>query len=120
MIRRPPPPATQASREASAANALVAQILSESYQAQDLTQLVRLIYVRVLFRIAKVANGKRQSGQMGKQITAQILTAMLGYHFDAEEVEKLLDEDEAPAKKDGEGDMEDVPPPTPNRAKGNW
>lgn len=88
---------------------LVHQILTEGYLGKDIVALTRLVYVRVLFRMQK-ANTVRNSGEMARILTAKVLSGLLGYHFDGEEVKALLEADS------GE-DMDAPAPPMENRAK---
>jgi|GEM_PF-4034455 len=92
--------------------AMVAQILSEGYLGEDVVSLCRIVYVRVLFRVAKAGGGHRSSGQMARELTARVLTGLLGFHFDANEVQALLDEEEG-----GTSDEQKKEPEKPMSAK---
>lgn len=94
--RHPPRPG----QPVSPTLALVNQILAEGYLGDDVVSLCRIVYVRVLFRIAKAGGGHRASGQMARELTARVLTGLLGYHFDANEVQALLDEEEGGTKEE--------------------
>ncbi len=70
---------------------LIHELASESYGGDDLTDLCRTVYVRVLFRMAKVNNGGRGSKELAYRLTGMILKSLMGYAFDPEDVQALLD-----------------------------
>lgn len=110
MAHAPTPPSGRPPAAPSREALLVHQILSEGYIGKDIVALTRLVYVRVLFRMQK-ANNVRNSGEMARILTGKVLTGLLGYYFDAEEVKALLESDS------GESMDAPEPPPMENRAK---
>lgn len=77
----------------------IQELASEAYGGDDLTDLCRTVYVRVLFRMAKVNNGGRGSKELAYRLTGMILKSLMGYTFDPEDVEALLDGYEGYDKK---------------------
>jgi hypothetical protein len=88
---------------------LAAELAAANYQADDLPNLARNVYVRCLLKGHAAAGRSASVKSVALKVTAHVLKQLVGFHFTLEDVQALLDEEEEAAGKE--------PPPTPNRAK---
>jgi hypothetical protein len=80
------------------ARALAAELATAKYQADDLPNLARNVYVRCLLKAHAVAGRSGSAKTVAQQVTANVLKQLVGFHFSVADVQKLLDEEEAPAR----------------------
>jgi hypothetical protein len=85
----------------------VQQMASSEFVAEDIVALTRTIYVHVLLRARQAAGGHRMSRDMVLGLTGRVLTQMVGFSLDAQDVTDLLDEANASS---GPTDAEDADP----------
>jgi hypothetical protein len=81
------------------AQALATELATANYQADDLPNLARNVYVRCLLKVHSVAGRSGSAKTVAQQVTANVLQQIVGFHFSVAEVQKLLEEEEAPADK---------------------
>jgi hypothetical protein len=95
----------------SQAQALVRELATANYDADDLPNLARNVYVRCLLKVHAVGGRTNAAKSVALTVTANVLKQLVGMHFGAPDVQKLLDEQEgvAPAAADQAG----KPPPKP-------
>lgn len=91
---------------ARAQQALAARLAADSYEADDIVNLARNIYVRALLRVHALAGRNLSAKTIALSVTAQVLRQQVGFYFTAEEVRKLMEDEE-----DGEGEGAAQPPP---------
>ncbi len=92
--------AVQISRLADAnlqARALANELSAANYQADDLPNLARNVYVRCLLKVYGISGRSSNAKSVALQVTANVLKQLVGFHFSLAEVESLLAEEEAPA-----------------------
>jgi len=78
------------------AGALAAELAAANYQADDLPNLARNVYVRCLLKVHSIAGRSGSAKTVAHQVTANVLKQLVGMHFTLADVQKLLDEEEAP------------------------
>lgn len=91
---------------ARAQQALAARLAADSYEADDIVNLARNIYVRALLRVHSLAGRNLSAKTIALAVTAQVLRQQVGFYFTAEEVRKLMEDEE-----NGEGEGTAEPPP---------
>jgi hypothetical protein len=79
------------------ARALTAELAAANYQADDMANLARNVYVRCLLKVHAVVGRSGSAKTVAQQVTANVLKQLVGMHFTLSDVQKLLDEEEAPA-----------------------
>ncbi len=107
MAQSPPTIATQSGNKLVIDPQLalfLQQMASREFVAEDIVALARTIYVHVLLRARQSAGGHRMSRDMILALTGRVLTQMVGFYFDANDVADLLDETDAPAAQAEEED----------------
>jgi hypothetical protein len=91
--------------------ALTRELSSANYDADDLPNLARNVYVRCLLKVHSVSGPNNSAKQIALQVTGSVLKQIVGMHFTVKDVQSLLDEQErgpAPA-----GDQAAKPAPKP-------
>jgi hypothetical protein len=79
------------------AQALAAELSAANFQADDLSNLARNVYVRCLLKVHGIAGRNMSAKVIALKITAHVLQQKVGFHFTAADVQSLLDENGAPA-----------------------
>jgi hypothetical protein len=82
--------------------ALTRELAKGSYDADDLPNLARNIYVRCLLKVHSVGGRSDQAKTLALTVTGEVMKEMVGMHFGPKDVQTLLDEQEG-AKTPGEG-----------------
>jgi hypothetical protein len=78
------------------ARSLAAELASKDYQADDLHNLARNVYVRSLLKVHSVGGRTASAKSVALTVTANVLKQLVGFHFTPAEVQSLLDEEAAP------------------------
>jgi hypothetical protein len=81
------------------ARALASELSRATYQADDLPNLARNVYVRCLLKVHGIAGRHGSAKSVAIQVTANVLKQLVGFHFTPADVQKLLDEEEEPPVK---------------------
>lgn len=68
------------------------QMASREFVAEDIVALARTVYVHVLLRARQSSGGHRMSRELILALTGRVLTQMVGFYLDANDVADLLDE----------------------------
>jgi len=101
--------------DARKVRSLATELSTASYQAKDLPNLARNVYVRCLLKVHAAAVGRTsQAKPLALAVTANVLKQLVGFHFTVAEVQELLDEWE---EEEQTGDANDKKPAR-GRAKG--
>jgi hypothetical protein len=82
----------------SQTQALARELSAASYDADDLPNLARNIYVRCLLKVHSVGGANNSAKSVALTVTGNVLKQMLGMHFSVSDVQKLLDEQEGGGK----------------------
>ena len=67
------------------------ELSSANYDADDLPNLARNVYVRCLLKVHSVG-GASNAKQIALQVTGNVLKQIVGMHFTVKDVQNLLDE----------------------------
>jgi hypothetical protein len=78
----------------SQARALAGQLSSATYQADDLPNLARNVYVRCLLKVHSTGGRSSNAKSVALQVTANVLKQLVGFHFSIADVQGLLAEEE--------------------------
>jgi hypothetical protein len=101
--------------DAHKVRSLATELSSATYQAKDLPNLARNVYVRCLLKVHSVAAGRTsQAKSLALAVTANVLKQLVGFHFTVADVQELLDEWE---EEEQTGDATEAKPAR-GRAKG--
>ena len=76
----------------SQAQALARELSTASYDADDLPNLARTVYVRCLLKVRSVGGTSSSAKSIALTVTGNVLKQIIGMHFTATDVQKLLDE----------------------------
>ena len=68
------------------------ELSSANYDADDLPNLARNVYVRCLLKVHSVGGASSSAKQIALQVTGNVLKQIVGMHFTAKDVQNLLDE----------------------------
>jgi len=79
------------------ARSLMTELTTASYQADDLPNLARNVYVRCLLKVHSVGGRTSSAKTVSLQVTAKVLKQIVGFHFTVAEVQGLLEDEEAAA-----------------------
>ena len=79
--------------------ALARELAKASYDADDLPNLARNIYVRCLLKVHSVGGRSNQAKELSLTVTGEVMKEMVGMYFSTKDVQALLDEQEGGAKK---------------------
>lgn len=82
----------------SQAQALVRELSTATYDADDLPNLARTVYVRCLLKVHSVGGRSSSAKSVALTVTGNVLKQLIGMHFAATDVQKLLDEQEGQAE----------------------
>jgi hypothetical protein len=82
----------------SQAQALARELSTAHYDADDLPNLARNIYVRCILKVHSVGGRSSSAKSVALTVTGNVMTQLLGMHFTAKEVQDLLDEQEGKPK----------------------
>jgi hypothetical protein len=82
----------------SQAQALARELSTASYDADDLPNLARNIYVRCILKVHSVGGRSSSAKSVALTVTGNVMKQLLGMHFSASEVLSLLDEQEGKGK----------------------
>jgi hypothetical protein len=74
------------------AQALARELSTANYDADDLPNLARSIYVRCLLKVHAVGGRNDSAKSVALTVTGNVMKQILGMHFTVAEVQKLLDE----------------------------
>jgi hypothetical protein len=105
----------------SKVRSLATELSTANYQAKDLPNLARNVYVRCLLKVHSASGGRTsQAKGMALAVTANVLKQLVGFHFTTAEVQQLLDEEEQGEQAGDTAKKDDAtePKPTRGRAKG--
>jgi hypothetical protein len=72
--------------------ALARELAKGSYDADDLPNLARNIYVRCLLKVHSVGGKSNQAKTLALQVTGEVMKELVGMHYGANDVQALLDE----------------------------
>ena len=81
--------------------ALARELAKASYDADDLPNLARNIYVRCLLKVHSVGGRSGQAKELALQVTGEVMKEIVGMHFGVRDVQALLNEQEGKKKDDG-------------------
>jgi hypothetical protein len=79
----------------SQAQALARELSTAHYDADDLPNLTRNIYVRCLLKVHAAGGASNSAKSVALTVTGNVLKQIVGMHFTASDVQKLLDEEAA-------------------------
>jgi hypothetical protein len=91
--------------------ALARDLAKANYDADDLPNLARNIYVRCLLKVHSVGGRSDQAKTLALTVTGEVMKEIVGMHFGAKDVQELLNE-QAGVKSEGEPASE-KPKPKP-------
>jgi len=74
------------------AQALARELSTANYDADDLPNLARTIYVRCLLKVHSVGGASSSAKSVALTVTGNVLKQIVGMHFAAADVQALLDE----------------------------
>jgi hypothetical protein len=94
--------------------ALAKELAKANYDADDLPNLARNIYVRCLLKVHSVGGRSGQAKDLSLQVTGEVMKEIVGMHFGAKDVQALLDEQEGGAKKKDDGAPAEPAKPKPS------
>jgi hypothetical protein len=78
--------------------ALARELLSANYDADDLPNLARKVYVSCLLKVHAVGGRANAAKSIALSVTGNVLKQLVGMHFTALDVQSLLDEQEGGSK----------------------
>jgi hypothetical protein len=76
------------------AQALAREISTANFDADDLPNLARNVYVRCLLKVFAVAGRNNTAKPLALTVTGEVMKEIVGMHFSADDVQSLLDEQE--------------------------
>ena len=91
--------------------ALARDLAKANYDADDLPNLARNIYVRCLLKVHSVGGRSDQAKTLALTVTGEVMKEIVGMHFGAKDVQELLNE-QAGVKSEGEP-VPEKPKPKP-------
>src|SRR3954471_25080298 len=72
--------------------ALARELAKGSYDADDMPNLARNIYVRCLLKVHSVGGRSEQAKTLALTVTGEVMKEIVGMQFGARDVQQLLDE----------------------------
>ena|SRR5258708_695771 len=74
------------------AQALARELSTANYDADDLPNLARTIYVRCLLKVHSVGGASSSAKSVALTVTGNVMKQIVGMHFTGSDVQNLLDE----------------------------
>jgi len=89
--------------------ALTRELAKGNYDADDLPNLARNIYVRCLLKVHSVGGRSDHAKTLALTVTGEVMKEIVGMHFGAKDVQTLLDEQQG-GKAEGDAAPEKAKP----------
>ena len=89
--------------------ALARELSRGSYDADDLPNLARNVYVRCLLKVRQVGGKSSNAKDLALTVTGEVMKELVGMHFSAGDVQKLLDEQEGVVANEPAADKPKAP-----------